>query len=210
MRQGESASEQLGSLFRPQRIAIVGATDKSYFSQLVVENLDQFGFGDRLHLVNPRNPSAHGRATVPTLADIDEQIDLAFTMVPQAATLDVLTAAATAGIRNAVIMTSGYAEASAARYRGATSARRARRAARPARSRAEHARLRQLRRPGRGHADTQPADRLRSRRAALAERRQLERDARVRQHRRRRAELLGHARQRSDGDGWTRPGLHDR
>ena len=114
MRQGESASEQLGSLFRPQRIAIVGATDKSYFSQLVVENLDQFGFGDRLHLVNPRNPSAHGRATVPTLADIDEQIDLAFTMVPQAATLDVLTAAATAGIRNAVIMTSGYAEAGAA------------------------------------------------------------------------------------------------
>jgi acyl-CoA synthetase (NDP forming) len=107
-------AEQLGSLFRPERIAIVGASDKSYFSQLVVENLDQFGLGERLHLVNPRSPSAHGRATVPSIADIDEQIDLAFTMVPQAATLDVLSEAAAAGIRNAVIMSSGYAEAGAA------------------------------------------------------------------------------------------------
>jgi len=108
-----TSAEQLSSLFRPRRIAIIGATDKSYFSHLVVENLDQFGFGDRMHLVNPRNPSAHGRATVASLADIDEQIDLAFTMVPQAATLDVLDEAAAAGIRNAVVMSSGYAEAGA-------------------------------------------------------------------------------------------------
>jgi len=106
--------EQLGRLFRPRRIAIVGATDKSYFSQLVVDNLDHFGFGDRLHLVNPRNPSAHGRPTVASLADIDEQIDLAFTMVPQAATLDVLDEAAAVGIHDAVVMSSGYAEAGAA------------------------------------------------------------------------------------------------
>jgi acetate---CoA ligase (ADP-forming) len=114
--QNQSAhrKDQLGTLFRPQRIAIIGATDKSYFSQLVVENLDKFGFGDRLHLVNPRNSRAHGRPTVASLADIGEQIDIAFTMVPQAATLDVLSEAAAAGVRNAVIMSSGYAEAGAA------------------------------------------------------------------------------------------------
>ena len=109
-----SRIEQLGQLFRPRRIAVVGASDKSYFSQLVVENLDVFGFGDRVHLVNPRTATAHGRATVPSLTAIGEAVDLAFTMVPQAATLDVLDEAAAAGIHNAVVMSSGYAEAGAA------------------------------------------------------------------------------------------------
>lgn len=108
---GAANADRLAGLLRPRRIVIVGASDKSYFSQLVVENLDAFGFGDRVHLVNPRSPSAHGRATVARIADIGERIDLAFTMVPQAATLDVLDEAAEAGIGNVVVMSSGYAEA---------------------------------------------------------------------------------------------------
>lgn len=112
MTDGEQ-SARLDRLFRPRRIAVVGASDKSYFSQLVVENLEQFGFGDHLYLINPRSPVAHGRPTVAGFAEIDQQIDLAFMMVPQAATLDVLAEAAAAGVRNAVVMSSGYAEAGA-------------------------------------------------------------------------------------------------
>jgi acetate---CoA ligase (ADP-forming) len=105
---------QLTSLFRPSRIAIVGASDKSYFSRQIVANLDATGFASRLYLVNARAGVAHGRPTVPSLGDIQERVDLVFTMVPQPATLDVLTDAAAAGIRNAVVMSSGYAEAGAA------------------------------------------------------------------------------------------------
>jgi acyl-CoA synthetase (NDP forming) len=107
-------TERLSTLFRAQHVAVVGASDKSYFSQIAVENMDRFGQTDRIHLVNPRSPVAHGRATVATLAEIEAPIDLVFTMVPQAGTPAVLTAAAQLGIRNAVVMSSGYAEAGAA------------------------------------------------------------------------------------------------
>jgi acyl-CoA synthetase (NDP forming) len=102
---------RLRTLFRPRRVAVIGASDKSYFSQNVVDNLLRFGFADRLHLVNRRSPTAHGLPTVATVADIGAEVDLAFTMVPQAATLDALSEAAAAGVRNAVVMSSGYGEA---------------------------------------------------------------------------------------------------
>jgi acyl-CoA synthetase (NDP forming) len=102
--------QRLQTLFRPNRIAIVGASDKSLFSRIAVDNLIRFGFADRMHLVNRRSPSAHGLPTVPTVAEIGQPIDLAFTMVPQAATLESLREVAAAGITNAVVMTSGYAE----------------------------------------------------------------------------------------------------
>lgn len=104
------SAEQLRTLLRPRSIAVVGASDKSYFSQVAVENLLRFGYGDRVHLINRRNPIVHGRPTVPSMAEIGEPIDLAFTMVPQAATLDALTEAAAAGVRSAVVLSAGYAE----------------------------------------------------------------------------------------------------
>ena len=101
----------LSALFRPRRIAVIGASDKSYFSRNLVGNLVDAGFGDRLHLVNKRNPTVHNLPAVPSVADIGAEIDLAFTMVPQDVTLDALAEAAEAGARHAVVLTSGYAEA---------------------------------------------------------------------------------------------------
>jgi acyl-CoA synthetase (NDP forming) len=103
--------ERLSSLFRPRSVALVGAANKSAFSNLVYNNLVQFGFGDRVHLVNRRGAETHGRATVTSCQEIGEPVDVAFMMVPQAGTLDALSDAASAGIRNAVVLSSGYGEA---------------------------------------------------------------------------------------------------
>src|SRR5260370_31678 len=69
------------------------------------------GRGPRL---NPRSPGVHGRTAVTSLAQIDEPVDVAYLMVPGAAMLDALSDAAAAGIRNAVILSSGYGEAGVA------------------------------------------------------------------------------------------------
>lgn len=103
--------ERLTTLFRPRSVALVGASDKSVFSQLAYRNLVEFGFADRAYLVNRRGAETHGRPTVTSCADIGEPVDVAFMMVPQAATLDALSDAAAAGIRNAVVLSSGYGEA---------------------------------------------------------------------------------------------------
>lgn len=106
--------DRLGSLFRPRRVALVGASDKSAFSFLTFRNLVEFGFGDQTYLVNRRGAETHGRATVTSCTQIGEPVDVAFLMVPQEATLDALSDAAAAGIRSAVILTSGYGETGAA------------------------------------------------------------------------------------------------
>jgi acyl-CoA synthetase (NDP forming) len=103
--------QRLTSLFRPRSVALVGASDKSTFSLLAYRNLVEFGFADRTYLVNRRGATTHGQPTVSTCAQIGEPVDVAYLMVPQAATLEALHDAAAAGIRNACVLSSGYAEA---------------------------------------------------------------------------------------------------
>jgi acetate---CoA ligase (ADP-forming) len=108
---GEITGERLTSLLRPRSVALVGASDKSTFSLLAYRNLVDFGFGDRTYLVNRRSATTHGQPTVTSCAQIGEPVDVAYLMVPQAATLEALHDAAAAGIGNACVLSAGYAEA---------------------------------------------------------------------------------------------------
>jgi len=107
----EISPDRLRSLFSPRSVALVGASDKSTFSKTAFHNLVEFGFGEHTHLVNPRNTVVHGKPVVARIADIEEPVDVAFLMVPQAVTLEAMTEAAEAGVKNAVILSSGYGEA---------------------------------------------------------------------------------------------------
>jgi acetate---CoA ligase (ADP-forming) len=109
--------QRLGTLLRPRSVALVGAADKSGFSQVAYRNLVDFGLGEHTYLVNRRAATAHGRATVTSCTQIAEPVDLAFMMVPRAATLDALSDAAAAGIRHALVLSSGYADAGEAGQR---------------------------------------------------------------------------------------------
>jgi acetate---CoA ligase (ADP-forming) len=103
--------DRLATLFRPRSVALVGAADKSVFSQLAYRNLVEFGFADRTYLVNRRGGQTHGRPAVTSCGQIGEQVDVAFLMVPQGGTLEAMSDASAAGIRNAVVLSSGYGEA---------------------------------------------------------------------------------------------------
>ena len=103
--------ERLTSLFRPRSVALVGASDKSAFSQIAYHNLVQFGFREHTYLVSRRGTPTHGQPTVTSCTQIGEPVDVAYLMVPQAGLLEALDDAAAAGIRNACVLSSGYAEA---------------------------------------------------------------------------------------------------
>lgn len=103
--------ERLSTMFRPRSVALVGAADKSTFSRYAYENLVRFGMLDRSYVVNRRGVEVHGHPSVKTCQDIGEPVDIALLMVPQAGTIDALQDAAAAGIRNAVVLSSGYGEA---------------------------------------------------------------------------------------------------
>jgi len=114
--------ERLTSLFRPRSVALVGASDKSVFSQIAYHNLVEFGFADHTYLVSRRGTQTHGQPTVTSCAQIGEPVDVAYLMVPQAGLLEALDDAAAAGIRNACVLSSGYAEAGEAAGTSASTA----------------------------------------------------------------------------------------
>src|SRR5258707_250317 len=103
--------ERLTSLFRPRSVALVGASDKSAFSQIAYRNLVQFGLAERTYLVSRRGTPTHGQPTVTSCAQIGEPVDVAYLMVPQAGLLEALDDAAAAGIRNACVLSSCYGDA---------------------------------------------------------------------------------------------------
>jgi acyl-CoA synthetase (NDP forming) len=102
---------RLRALFAPRRIALVGASDTSGWSKLIVDSLDKVGFDGSWIPVHPKHASAFGRPAVPSLSDLDEPVDLAWILAPQRAVEAVLADAAAAGVRSAVVLAAGYGEA---------------------------------------------------------------------------------------------------
>ncbi len=107
---GDHVAQRLQGLFGARSVALVGATDRSRWSVYTYANLRQFSPAVKVHLVHPNHREVHGQPTVPSLRALDQQVDLAYVMVPTHAALDVVGEAADMGIRNLVILTAGFAE----------------------------------------------------------------------------------------------------
>ncbi len=101
----------LGALFEPKSIALIGATDKSPWSLNTLRNIQASGFADEhIYLVNPRTPEVHGLKTYPSIESLPEVVDLVFVMVPTGAVLETLQSAVAKGTRAAVVLTAGFGE----------------------------------------------------------------------------------------------------
>lgn len=104
------ASRDLTAMLRPRSIALVGATDRSRWSQNTFDNLINRKYAGDIYLVSRRGGTVHGRAAATSCVAVGAQIDLALLMVPMAAINDALADLAAANVHNAVILTSGFAE----------------------------------------------------------------------------------------------------
>jgi acyl-CoA synthetase (NDP forming) len=69
------------------------------------------GYTGPLLPVHPRHSTVFGRPAVPSLRDLAEPADLAFILAPTEAVPTVIEDAAAAGLRNAIVLASGYREA---------------------------------------------------------------------------------------------------
>jgi len=102
--------EAAAALLHPRSVVIVGASDRSRWSQGTFANLTEGGFRGRVHLVNPRGGAVHGRQAAPSCGAIGEQVDLGVVLVPGHATADAVRELGACGTRSAVVLTSGFAE----------------------------------------------------------------------------------------------------
>jgi len=97
-------------LFDPDRVAVVGATDREgSVGRAILANLS--GFDGDVVAVNPSRERVLKYACYPDLGSVPDPVDLAVVVVPPGAVADVLRDAGEAGVPNAVVITAGFGEA---------------------------------------------------------------------------------------------------
>ncbi len=97
------------ALLRPRSVAIIGASERSRWSQMAFANLAE-GFAGALHLVNRRGGTVHGRPAAVSCAALGVPVDLGVVLVPGEAVIAAVRDLGRAGAGAAVILTSGFAE----------------------------------------------------------------------------------------------------
>jgi len=101
---------RLRSFFAPKSIAMVGASDNSGWGRFIVTSCLTTGFAGPVIPVHPKAKTAFGRPVVPNLRDLDEPVDLAFILAPLPAVETVLDDMGATGVKNAIVLASGYRE----------------------------------------------------------------------------------------------------
>ena len=101
---------QLKPLFRPESIAIIGASDKPTPGRRVIATLERLGYTGRIYPVNPNYTSLLNRPCYPSPADLPEAPDVAVFSLGHERVLPAFIAAAERGMKAAVIFDGGFAE----------------------------------------------------------------------------------------------------
>jgi len=101
----------LDSFFSPASIALIGASrDLEKISGRLLSMLRKNEFPGKLYPINPNYSDIDGLKCYPSIADVGQPIDLAIVIIPARAVLGALEQCAAVGVKNAVIISSGFAE----------------------------------------------------------------------------------------------------
>src|SRR5215831_1891230 len=101
----------LDSFFAPQSIALIGASrDHEKIPGRLLAMLRKNDYPGRLYPINPNYDEIDGLPCHKSMADIGAPIDLAIIVIPARTVLPALEQCAAAGVKNAVIISSGFAE----------------------------------------------------------------------------------------------------
>jgi len=100
----------LHEFFYPRTVAVIGATDNPLKpGRAILENLSLFN--GAVYPVNPKHTTLLGHRCYASVREVPEDIDLAIVALPAALTEQEMVALGNKGIRRAIIISSGFAEA---------------------------------------------------------------------------------------------------
>ena len=105
------AYERMKTFFSPRHIAVVGATPKNQWFSNLMKYAHWSGFQGRFYPVNPNAQEVCGIKTVGSIADLPEGIiDFAVVIVKSTLVLKVIEELKGKGIRDILLISSGFAE----------------------------------------------------------------------------------------------------
>lgn len=102
----------LDPVFAPRSIAVVGASERvGSVGAAVLGNLLQGNFKGEIFAVNPKHERVQGKLSLPSVEHIGKPVDLAVIATPAAAVPGIIRQCGEVGVRGAVILSAGFAEA---------------------------------------------------------------------------------------------------
>ena len=104
--------EPLDAIFRPETVAVIGATDKAgSVGRTVMRNLIGNPFGGTVFPVNPNRSNVLGIKAYPSVSEVPEPVDLAVIVSPAPTVPGIMRECAEAGVRGAIVISAGFKEA---------------------------------------------------------------------------------------------------
>ncbi len=105
----------LNPLFAPKSVAVFGASDRiDAVGQIVFQNMLESGFKGALFPINAKSAEIQGQRAYASLADIEEPVELVVIATPPHTVPGIIEDCGVHGVKAAVIITAGFAEAGAA------------------------------------------------------------------------------------------------
>jgi len=102
--------DRMRSFFAARTVALVGASDRSPWATTVAHNLRLTQPDRAVIAVHPKEAEVFGQAPARSLRELAGAVDLAYVMTGARAAPEVLEDASGAGIRNAVVLATGFGE----------------------------------------------------------------------------------------------------
>ena len=110
-----AAAQSIRAFLNPRSLAVVGVSQRGDgVGATLLANLQRAGFPGRLYPIHPHATALHGLPAFPRVSAVGAPVDLALIAVPAAAVEEVVADCATAGVHGVVVISSGFAEVSAA------------------------------------------------------------------------------------------------
>jgi len=104
----------IAKLFYPGSIAFIGASaELSKWGQLMYTNVIAGRYSGKVYLVNPKGGEIAGRKAFKTVAEIPGPVDLAVITIPAGKVLPIIDELQQKGIKNALLISSGFGETGA-------------------------------------------------------------------------------------------------
>ncbi|MDX2452913.1 acetate--CoA ligase family protein, partial [Desulfosarcina sp.] len=99
------------ALFYPRSVAFIGASSQmGKWGHMLICNVISGGFQGQVYAVNPKGGLIAGKPAFKTVSEIPGEVDLAVVTVPAAGIIDLIPQLKTKGIKNMVLITSGFGE----------------------------------------------------------------------------------------------------
>src|SRR5437870_1893606 len=108
---GMHQSGNLGALFAPKSVAVIGASNrKGSVGRAVFTNILLNEYTGTVYPVNPKDRSISGVRSYPSIGDLPESVDVAVVVVPAAVVPAVTEECGKKGVKGLIIISAGFKE----------------------------------------------------------------------------------------------------